>query len=191
MNMTIYFQRYLPVPDRIADKERQKEISLSLLKRAVLDSGLAYDQLTLKSGEHGKPYFENNPLYFNFSHTSGMVLLACGSGELGADCEKIRRFPSGAARRVCTADELHTIKTAASPDHEFFRVWTYKEAFVKYVGDGISYPMKSVPYKNGGFLNDNAIGLECNSGILDGYAFAVIGIGAKSASVTQNPLNLC
>ena len=91
---------------------------------------------------------EQNPraLQFNVSHSAGMALIAVGSEHrLGVDIEKIRSDVDTAllAERFFSLRERAGLQ--ALPEHlrvpGFFACWTRKEAFLKAIGDGLSFPL--------------------------------------------------
>ena len=111
--------------------------ALSLLHRAGVDSTLAY-------GENGRPYFEERTCDFSITHTQNYVFCAITEGEeptrIGIDAEDLNRpdfsdFDEMAARWF---GENEQVVFLASPTKEtFLRLWTRKEAYVKYTGDGL------------------------------------------------------
>jgi 4'-phosphopantetheinyl transferase len=97
-------------------------------------------------GHHGKPFLIDTDLRFNLSHSGGWAALAAAPGrEVGIDIEQIRpdRAIEDLARRFFSAREWAALR--ALPDAErcdaFFRCWTRKEAFIKLIGDGLSFPL--------------------------------------------------
>ena len=91
------------------------------------------------------------------SHTKGAVLAAAGSTPVGADIQRIMEKDfEGVAKRVMKPEELSLITRSKSPEREFARLWTLKESYVKFTGEGIS-ALEAVPdlsafEKNGGSL---------------------------------------
>ncbi len=102
----------------------------------------------------GKPSIAHNvrgrPIAFNFTNSSDLAMLAVTSGtELGVDIERIRKMSNmeGLARRFFAHPEIEAI-TAQGSDakrrHAFFRCWTRKEAFLKAIGKGLTFPLDKV-----------------------------------------------
>ena len=111
--------------------------ALSLLHRSRADGTLAYDA-------SGRPYFSDRMCDFSITHTQNHVFCAVIDGEeptrIGIDAEDFGRaelldIPNMVARWFSDGErELY----AASPTPEtFLRIWTRKEAFVKYTGEGL------------------------------------------------------
>jgi len=111
------------------------------------DLGIAPDALRLAEDAHGKPVLLDDPdLSFNLSHSNGRALIATARGvAIGCDIEW--RNPDLAcprvARRLFARAECEAL-TALPPDQwvaGFFNCWTRKEAYVKALGLGLSYPL--------------------------------------------------
>jgi len=100
--------------------------------------------------EHGKPKLVTHPtLQFNLSHSQNVALFAFAYNfDLGIDIEfkKESRDLDGIAQRFFSTNEsalLHSL-TGAAKTQAFFNGWTRKEAFLKALGLGLSYPLKQV-----------------------------------------------
>jgi len=112
-------------------------------------------EVVLKKNE--KPGVADESFCFNISHTKGAVLAAAGSTPVGADIQRIMEKDfEGVAKRVMKPEELSLITRSKSPEREFARLWTLKESYIKYTGEGIS-ALEAVPdlsafEKNGGSL---------------------------------------
>src|SRR5262249_41616868 len=97
-------------------------------------------------GSHGKPFLPDIDLRFNLSHSGGWAALAVARGhEVGIDIEQIRadRATDDLAQRFFSPREWAALR--ALPEAErcaaFFRCWTRKEAFIKLIGEGLSFPL--------------------------------------------------
>ncbi len=90
--------------------------------------------------ENGKPYLRDHPdIYFNLSHCRKGVLCAIDEAEVGCDIEEIPAAVDEALCGICfQAEERRRIMNAADPAAEFTRLWTMKEAYLKYTGEGIT-----------------------------------------------------
>ena len=102
----------------------------------------------IKKGPHGKPYFADPALegiHFSRSHCRGHEVLCFSEGEIGVDCEDTMARPSignrytGIAGRCFTDDEQeYMLGSDGDPVARFFEIWTAKEAYMKYTGNGFS-----------------------------------------------------
>jgi 4'-phosphopantetheinyl transferase len=107
-------------------------------------------KITFAYTDHGKPYLPPQPgqpdLRFNISHSQQFAVLAFAWGRrLGVDVEVIRPLTDIAdlVRRFFAPAEVAAWETVL-PEQQadaFFCGWTRKEAFIKAIGDGLSYPL--------------------------------------------------
>lgn len=89
-------------------------------------------------GEWGKPYLLNyEGVEFNISHCRGGVAVCLDSRRVGLDVEDTLSFDAELARAVCSDAEFAEIVSAVSPGEAFTRLWTRKEAVMKYYGTGM------------------------------------------------------
>lgn len=128
-------------------KELLRESIDRVLKNVFLKLGINYDKNELSYNSHGKPYLKNYPdVFFNISHCHELAVCAVGSFELGVDTENIRAYSSKAVKRAFSDREIEILEKSKNKDETFFRIWTLKESFVKAIGIGISYPLKSCEF---------------------------------------------
>ena len=87
----------------------------------------------------GKPHLDNNSgVHFNISHSGEYVACAVSDKPVGIDIQKIKKFKSKVAERVCNEKELRQIEESDDKESEFAKIWTQKEAVVKMYGLGIA-----------------------------------------------------
>jgi 4'-phosphopantetheinyl transferase len=129
-----------------------KVASRQLISRGILRlilgnyTGIDPKNLTISYSQFGKPFLsfpENSEIYFNLSHSGNLLLIAVTAGkQLGIDVEKIEASIdiTGIAPLVFSAEEQVSLLHLADPIHEFYGLWTEKEAILKSSGLGFSYP---------------------------------------------------
>lgn len=100
----------------------------------------------------GKPVCRAGDTAFSLTHADGFVLCAVSEENicLGIDAEPADRIP--AQRALHMAGRFFSDSEAASvTDAEsFLYLWTRKEAYVKYTGQGIRGDLRNVPTDDGG-----------------------------------------
>ena len=104
-------------------------------------------------GEFGKPSLAERPdIHYNLSHAKGIAACMLSDYECGIDCENVRAFRPNVMRRVFSENEKKMVEEAPESERDilFFRLWTLKEAYVKTIGIGISYPMETVEFNFSG-----------------------------------------
>lgn len=152
-----------------------REAVYPLLHRLLAaEYGIAPPPPMARTGE-GKPYFPHLPhLYFNVSHSGGLLLCSAGEGPLGVDVECVRPRRAGLARRVLSPEEHRWYEARGEQWADFYTLWTLKESRVKCEGCGLRRPARSiaVPLLEPG-----------NAAVLEGYTFrAYAGNGWRAAA---------
>lgn len=102
------------------------------------------EAITFRYGAQGKP--EVAALQFNVSHAGELALFAVArSRRVGIDVEKIRALPDAdrLVDRFFSDHEAAVYRALPVEDRReaFVTCWTRKEAFVKALGEGLSYPL--------------------------------------------------
>ena len=101
----------------------------------------------LSYNEYGKPGFSDYPqIRFNLSHCDGLAACLLSEYECGVDAEAKRDVRHKVAKRVFSPEEQKMLAGADDPNWLFTRLWTLKEAYVKAIGIGIGYPMRTVNF---------------------------------------------
>lgn len=100
---------------------------------------------------YGKPYLVQEPnlkLHFNLSHSEGLALIALTLGrDVGVDIEKVT--PSlrddTVPEQFFHPHEVALLRSLPQPDQAeaFLRFWVLKEAYIKALGKGLSFPLHS------------------------------------------------
>jgi len=111
------------------------------------------EQLRFSYGPHGKPAIapecEGGGIRFNMSDSSGLAVFAVTRGrEIGIDLERMRPdVPcEELARRYFAAAEVSEFLGLPESQRQegFFNCWTRKEAYLKAIGRGLSFPLRNV-----------------------------------------------
>ena len=132
--------------DRISRSQgalhKQTMLLADLLLRSQLcaKTGLKNHELRFAVNPHGKPKLLNMPdVHYNISHSGPHMVCAIGEAPLGIDIEILRPIDLKIAKRFFAPDEFHYIRTAPAYEQQrlFFEIWTKKEAYIKYRGEGL------------------------------------------------------
>lgn len=81
-----------------------------------------------------KPYFDSEEVFFNLSHSHGVVMLGISHTPIGVDIEKIRDIDFKRFDFI-EAEDLD----------EFFEKWTERESYLKFTGKGLSMMRCEIP----------------------------------------------
>lgn len=134
------------------EKDRKNYVAAHGVLRRILGRYLqtAPENLNFEHNYYGKPFLPENPhnIEFNLAHSSDRALVAVAkTNAVGVDIERIRRaFASlDIAGHYFSPSEYDRLRSLPEHLHTkvFFDCWTRKEAFIKAVGQGLSYPLKN------------------------------------------------
>ena len=163
-------------------RDRRRFVVRRARLRQVLAAwvGRAPEALTFTENSHGKPILVDGPP-FSLSHSADMMMLAIGDAEVGCDLEWIdpaldwpplaETFFTPAERAALAALPPEAARRA------FFACWARKEAFVKALGLGLSYPLDAFHVSVGGSAELLAGGDGWAMGVgpaMPGYATALV-----------------
>lgn len=96
----------------------------------ILKDDIIYDK-------NGKPYIKNNQKKISFSYSNELAIVGISDYNLGIDVEKIKKYDEKIVKRIYSKSEFDFINNSNNKNYEFTKLWTYKEAFVKFKGTGI------------------------------------------------------
>jgi 4'-phosphopantetheinyl transferase len=136
--------------DKIKRYRRWQDAQLSLLGRIVLFKGIEeiykhnpHDKV-IKHTKYSKPYFDNDLIQFNISHSGDIVVCALSDEhEIGIDVEIVTDIGIDDFKCQMTEIEWNRIVLSNNIKDSFFDYWTQKEAVIKAHGHGLSIPLKS------------------------------------------------
>ena len=90
--------------------------------------------------EHGKPYLQDNPRYFNVSHSGEYLAIAVSESPVGIDIQGQKLIKDGMFKKVVQSEE--TLLIGENRQKDFLRLWALKESFVKAEGKGLRIALK-------------------------------------------------
>ena len=163
-------ERITKINSYIHEKDKILSLMAELIARYdICRKGIAdNDSIKFSNGEYGKPFLENNTDYhFSYSHTEGCIAFASDSREIGADVELCRETDLGFTEFILTADEKEYIKKSSDRISDFYRIWTAKESYLKYLGIGMYKEMASFS------IFDREISEHIYTGLFNRYVVSV------------------
>ena len=138
--------------------------------------GLNCADLQWNVDQHGKPYFQDAPqIQFNISHSGDWIGIALHQKPIGVDLQQIRPEKSRVAKRVMVPEEWNYYSFSGNPVDFFFTLWTLKESYCKYQGEGITLGLsRFMCYEDHGKIITDCTGCQFYSyADLPGYQVAV------------------
>ena len=128
------------------DSERTLLADVMIRKTISSRLGLRNDQIEFGVNEYNKPYLLTVPdFHYNISHSDRFVACAINDAPVGIDVEIFKPTDLKIAERFFSKEE--TAYILSQPDAEqlkaFYMTWTMKEAYIKYLGKGLSIPLNT------------------------------------------------
>ena len=137
--------------EKIKALRMRKDKNLSLGAGVLLDRGLKEYGLCERNMEYGfiqnkKPVFLNAPdVHFNISHSGTMAIAAFSDSPVGCDIEMCAKADLKLSDRFFTEREAELLHLLPEKERDgmFYRLWTIKESYMKYTGEGMSLPLNA------------------------------------------------
>ncbi|HEY5588531.1 MAG TPA: 4'-phosphopantetheinyl transferase superfamily protein [Candidatus Paceibacterota bacterium] len=103
------------------------------------------NELHFTNNEYGKPYLTGYPnFHYNISHIRNAIVVGVSNKPIGVDIEKIKQSDLKIANRFFADNEIkYILSDAKKYDKLFYEIWTKKEAYIKWIGKGLSVPLQS------------------------------------------------
>lgn len=126
-------------------------------------------EIVFGQNSYGKPYIIGFPnFHFNVSHSENLLVILLSDQPVGVDVEKTRNPNIQNANRFFTENEKNYVLSDPSLTiKRFYEIWTRKEAYVKYLGKGLSHPLLSFDVLNE--LGDNFFTFELGQYIISTF----------------------
>lgn len=154
--MYVYLYHIDPL-NKIAENSRSRFTSTEFSNHMVLLARKDYirraglvlpqeeqDAVRVLRDPKGKPYFEGcNGIFFSISHSENWWGCLMADEKVGFDLEAIRyrkNFEGIAARFFTEEEHQYVVRNGLSG---FFEIWVRKEAYVKYLGTGLSEGLRT------------------------------------------------
>jgi len=94
----------------------------------------------------GKPFFPALPhIQFSISHSKSIILCAVSAKPVGVDIEDIRPRRESLPQYALTEGEFSRYQSLGGDWPAFYTLWTRKEAWCKYTGQGLGHSWDQTP----------------------------------------------
>lgn len=98
-------------------------------------NNLGLKQAIIEKNIYGKPFFKNYPnMFFSLSHSREMIGIVFYNQEIGLDIQKITKASENMIKRCLCKSEIKLINLSKNKDKDFIKIWTMKEAYIKFCG---------------------------------------------------------
>lgn len=124
--------------------DKDKYLSMGagyLLENGLKAHALPPQQMHYEYGRDGKPGINDPRLRFNISHSGVFTVCAFSGTEIGIDLQQMTKRVNPTAFGVaCSPKEKKYLKALDRKKwtSEFYRMWTIKESYMKFLGTGLS-----------------------------------------------------
>ncbi len=157
------------------ENDRKRSVLGEYLARKAISNqtGISEKDIKILRTENGKPFCENANIHFSIAHSKDMVVCAVDDFPIGIDVEFIRPLDMRITRFACTDKDLEFINSSKDQKEKellFFKLWTAKEAFIKFHGKVLA-DLKTIKYED---IKDNCVFYEH-----DGYMVSVYSVSDK------------
>ncbi len=124
----------------MSDKNRSLWAELFARWCAAKAAGLSPTEIEISHDEKGKPFCKGLSLSVSLSHSGAYIAVAVGQSPVGVDVERKRKFSLAVSRRWFRPKEHEFLTSLPAEERAraFFRLWTLKEAALKYTGEGLA-----------------------------------------------------
>jgi 4'-phosphopantetheinyl transferase len=134
-------------------RDRCRYLVTRALVRTVLSRYLpvSAENWSFSANSYGRPHIANESVAdtdvsFNISHTHSLIVLAVTrAGSVGVDVENCvgRKAPIDIADHYFAPDEVAALRAVPErhQQYRFYEYWTFKEAYIKARGMGLSLPL--------------------------------------------------
>lgn len=116
------------------EKDKKNSVGAYLLLLKALRE-LGVDKPELETGENGKPYIKDNPVFFNLSHSKCGFACAVSSSEIGVDIQETVVPREATLKKVCSEKEREAVLNNSLA---FTHLWTLKESVIKKNGETLA-----------------------------------------------------
>lgn len=153
--------------------DRARSICADHLARTLLREAGAQTPV-IRVGRNGKPYVPDGP-DFNCSHSGNFVCCAVHDSPVGIDLEARRPVRAALAARICTPEELVFAAPGGVFDPlRFLQLWTAKEAWVKYTGEGLGVDFRTLPAAAADGMHETLFGRRLEQTVTEDYVLSVV-----------------
>ena len=132
------------------EKDKNHYVAFRGILRKILSiyTNVPPEAILIRYNDFGKPILQDHAdyLYFNSSRSNHLALyIFSGLYEVGIDIEKVKDIGNikDIILQFFAAEEISDFKKLPPQKlvKTFYKTWTKKEAFIKAIGEGLSFPL--------------------------------------------------
>lgn len=137
----------------------------------VLERFFNLKKQAILRNKNGKPYLQDESLFFSVSHTKDLLFIAVSDKNIGIDVENVYREVNYLPiLKKFTQKEQQAILTK----HDFLTLWTIKESVIKWLSGSIALDLTKIHYENEKiFYNENPLNVTITKRFLNDFLIAI------------------
>ena len=140
---------------KLADDRKRSLAAGLIMNKILIENNIPANSICY--GSNGKPYADG--IFFNVAHSGNYAFGVSSDCEIGCDVEIIKQAHLDIAKRFFTESEYNYISDSENKDNIFFKLWTIKESYIKFTGEGLRTPLNSFEIQ----VNDDNISIIENN----------------------------
>ncbi|MDT2660514.1 4'-phosphopantetheinyl transferase superfamily protein [Enterococcus hulanensis] len=111
---------------------------------------LGISEIKIFQDPFGKPYLYQGQYQFNISHSGKYLICGISKNPVGIDIEQMKSENVIRSKDIFWESEYQDIFLTIEKEREirFFKYWTLKESYLKWLGTGLSESLKSIEFLN-------------------------------------------
>ena len=123
-------------------KDKENFIIAEYITFEILEKEYAITNPKIKGAAGEKPrLIDKENIYYSRSYSDNNLVLAFSKeGPVGIDMEKISPVDYGVVKYFFTEEEKIYLDNSQNKDLAFTEIWTRKESYMKYLGQGLNFP---------------------------------------------------
>lgn len=175
---------YIGIEDQIRSLYSEIFLRKILKEYDILD-------FEIEENEYSKPYLKEQNIFFNISHSGEYLICGVSEREVGVDIEKIGELASlEIADMFFYEEEKRYLEKSKHKISDFYKIWTLKESYIKFLGKGLSKDLKEFYFKLDNQkikLIDNKKEIDINifSNKIEGYFLAISFLGEDKVDIVE------
>lgn len=110
------------------------------------------EEIIIAVNYFGKPYLKNNnTIFFSISHSYNYIACVISDMDIGIDIQTILHWEDNKTMSIAnnffSDKESQTLKNVKNKNELFSEIWTLKESYIKFKGEGLKLPLANIEFE--------------------------------------------
>lgn len=159
------------------DKKRDDFLSAHYQTNKLINHFFGISDINIIYEKSKKPFVLDEKVFFSRSYSDNfLAVIIDNKSDVGIDLERVRKVDYNVLKYFFTQNEIDLINNSYDKDLMFTIIWTRKESYIKYLGVGLSFPLKRIdvsPQNNNLFDSYSNLNCYINTYIIDELVLSV------------------